>query len=376
MSTLRAAWAIAVKDWRRFVRQPFLLVISVVIPLVFILLYSIIVALSATGPIRIAQEDQSPQAAAMVRAISDIHSVEAPYFEVLSTDPATARRAYAEGDALAMIVIPAGFGDRVAAGDATVELHLHNINSDYSKNLRLRLDKAVRTVNDETAGPVVTVTERSWLAVDPTMAGYISTSLLLFGCLYAAMVNTGLQVASEWNDRTIKSLLLAPVGRGALVLGKVIAGLGQSAVSVAIVLAVLVGAMGFHPRGNPFGMAAIMVLTLLMGAGTGAAVAVASKKTLPVASALIALAIALFLVSGNEESLRGLAWGQPITALWGLARILPPTYAFTAARSLFLTGDATHLVRDLTIVAVTAIAVLALAVGLLRRAYTQLTGGQ
>ncbi len=35
MSRLEPVWAIAVKDWTRFIRQPFLLVISVVIPLVF-----------------------------------------------------------------------------------------------------------------------------------------------------------------------------------------------------------------------------------------------------------------------------------------------------------------------------------------------------
>ena len=374
--TWAAVGAIVVKDWTRFFRQPFFMVISVIIPLVFIFFYSLIVPVSATNPIMIADEDHTPASAQFIDAMRDIRSVEAPYYEIITTDATTTREAFDDQTALAMVVIPAGFADDVAVGNAQVELHLNNINSDYSKNLRLRLDYATRLVNDQLAGPVVEITETSWLPVDPTMLGYISTSLLLFGVLYASMVNTGLNVASEWNDRTVKNLLLAPVGRGALVTGKVLSGLGQSVLSIALVLLVLIVGFGFQPRGNPLLMAGIVLLTMLLGAGIGALAGVLSKKTLAVTSGLITVAILLFLVSGNEDSMRGLAWGQPITALWQFSLALPPTYAFGAARSLFLTGETSTLIRDLAIVASAAAVLLSLAVVALRRAYSNLSGGQ
>ena len=46
------------------------------------------------------------------------------------------------------------------------------------------------------------------------------------------------------------------------------------------------------------------------------------------------------------------------------------------AHHLFLTGEASDLTRNLAIVLVSTAAILALGVRLLRRAYTQLTGGQ
>ena len=374
--TWAAIGAIVVKDWTRFFRQPFFMVISVIIPLVFIFFYSLIVPVSATNPIMIADEDHTPASAQFIDAMRDIRSVEAPYYEIITTDATTTREAFNDQTALAMVVIPDGFADDVAAGNAQVELHLNNINSDYSKNLRLRLDYATRLVNDQLAGPVVEIKETSWLPVDPTMLGYISTSLLLFGVLYASMVNTGLNVASEWNDRTVKNLLLAPVGRGALVTGKVLSGLGQSVLSIALVLLVLIVGFGFQPRGNPLLMAGIVLLTMLLGAGIGVLAGVLSKKTLAVTSGLITVAILLFLVSGNEDSMRGLAWGQPITALWQFSLALPPTYAFGAARSLFLTGETSTLIRDLAIVASAAAVLLSLAVVALRRAYSNLSGGQ
>lgn len=372
---LGSAWAIAVKDWKRFVRQPYLMVISVVIPLVFIFFYSIIVPLSATGPIMIADEDRSPASAALIDQMRTIKSTEAPYFEILTTDPARTRDAFENKQSLAMVVIPHGFGDAVGHGAGEVRLHLNNINSDYSKNLRLRLDLAVKNLNAHLTRPIATIHETSWLPSDPTMLGYISTSLLLFGCLYAGMVNTGLAVASEWNDRTVKTLLLAPTSRATLVTGKVISGLGQSILSIALILVVLVLGFHFRPVGSMWAMASIMAITALMGAGIGAAFGVASKKTLAASSILIALAILFFLVCGNEESMRGLAWSQPMTTLWGLSRALPPTYSFLAARSIFLTGETTDLTRNLIIVALSAFALLALAAWLLRRAYSQLTGG-
>lgn len=376
MSRLEPVWAIAVKDWTRFIRQPFLLVISVVIPLVFIFFYSLVIPVSNNNPVMVADADRGPAATRLVETLRAIHSEEGPYYDVITTDPSVALSAFDEQHALAVIVIPEGFSEATEAGNAAVELRLNNINSDYSKNLRLRLDHAVRALNDELAGPVMTVKETRWLPHDPTMLGYISTSLLLFGCLYAAMVNTGLQVAAEWNDRTVKNLLLAPVGRGTLVAGKVLAGLGQSLVSLSLVLAVLVVGFGFAPTGDLLGMVGIIVASLLMGSGIGAVFGVASKKTLATASALIALAVALFLVSGNEESMRGLAWGQPITALWQLSRVLPTTYAFMSARSIFLTGDTSDLAVNLTIVLASTVVIFAAAAGLLRRAFSHLTGGQ
>lgn len=376
MRALEAALAIARKDWLRYTRQPFLVVVSVVMPLMFILFYAIIVPSSATNPVVVALESTGPQAQAFLQTLRTIRSEEAPFYEIVTTDPARARALFAEVQAFGMIVIPADFDARLAAGAAPVELHIRNINADYSKNLAIRLDKALRSFATDAGAPHMVITEEARFAADPTMANYISTSLLLFGCLYSAMLNTGLQVAGEWNDRTVKTLLLAPVGRGALVLGKVLAGLGQSLVGVVLVVLTLMLLFRFTPSGSPLALAAVVAVVMLLGAGLGAAAGVASKQTLITTSALITLAIGIFLISGNEDSIRGLAWDGPIVGLWGLARALPTTYAFLAARSLLLTGDTATLARDIAIVLLTTVLVFGGAALLLRRAYSQLPGGQ
>lgn len=161
-----------------------------------------------------------------------------------------------------------------------------------------------------------------------------------------------------------------------IIAGKVLAGLGQSLISVVLVILMLVLAFNFYPVGSLWALTAIIAVVMLLGAGLGAAAGVATRQTLVVTTLLITLSIAIFLISGNEDSIRGLAWNSPIVGLWYLARVLPTTYAFLAARSLLLTGDTTTLARDLTIVLGTTIVVMGGAIILMRRAYNQLPGGQ
>lgn len=368
--------AVATKDWLRFRRQPFLMVVSVVMPLVFIFFYSIIVPSSSTAPVVVAMESDSSAAQHFLQVLREIRSQEGVYYEIVTTDPWQAHATFDSGRAFGLIVIPANFETDLAKGNARVQLQLNNINSDYSKNLRLRLDYAVQQFNNAQVGQAMRIEETTWLPHDSVMQDYISTSLLLFACLYSAMVNTGLQVASEWNDRTVKTLLLAPVSRSTLIAGKVLAGLGQSVLGIALVVLTLVIGFHFRPVGSLWAMAGVMLVVMLLGAGIGAMLGVASKQTLAVTSMLIVLSVLIFLISGNEDSLRGLAWSGPVVALWQLSRILPTTYAFLVARSLLLTGDATTLGRDLIVVLLTTVIVLGSAVYLLRRAYSQLPGGQ
>ncbi|PHP52470.1 hypothetical protein [Actinomyces ruminis] len=106
MTGVRAAVAIAVKDWTRFIRQPFLMIISVVIPLVFIFFYSLVIPVSNNNPIMVADLDGGPVAERLIEIMRTIHSDEGPYYDVRTTEPGTALRAFDDAEALAVVVIP------------------------------------------------------------------------------------------------------------------------------------------------------------------------------------------------------------------------------------------------------------------------------
>ncbi|HVR80459.1 MAG TPA: ABC transporter permease [Acidimicrobiia bacterium] len=371
-----AVWWIAVKDWRRFIRQPFFMAVSILIPLAFVLFYSLIVPSSQTNPVVVAVEDRSPAASRFLETLRKVESEEAPWFEVVTDDSEEARRLFDSGDAIGLVVIPEGFGDAVAQGRGVVELHVHNINSDYSKNLALRVDHTVRVFEDRISEPVIVVEETTRFAGTLTMGTYISTSILLFAAVYAGLVNTGLAVASEWSDRTAKNLLLSPRPRAVLVAGKVLAGLGQSLVSVLAVAAVVVVVFGFRPQGSVFAIAGLALVMTILGAGLGAIIGVAVRKTLAVVSIGIPTALGIYFLSGFEDSLRGLAWDGPVAVLWQTSRFLPTTGVFSVTRQLALGESALHLTGELLPAFVLIPVVLGVAAFMLRRAFQSLPGGQ
>ena len=98
MKGASAAVAIAVKDWTRFARQPFLMVISVVIPLVFIFFYSLIIPVSNNNPIMVADLDGGPVSSRLIETMRTIHSEEGPYYDVRTTDATAALEAFDDGD--------------------------------------------------------------------------------------------------------------------------------------------------------------------------------------------------------------------------------------------------------------------------------------
>ena len=56
--TLKIIFSLAWKDWLLFIRQPFLILISIVMPVVFVLFYAMIIPVSATTPVVIALEGE------------------------------------------------------------------------------------------------------------------------------------------------------------------------------------------------------------------------------------------------------------------------------------------------------------------------------
>lgn len=208
---MRSIWALAGKDLTVTRRSPTFLAITVLVPLVFVGLYALLVQVSATSPVAIAQEGTGPHSQRMVQVLKDMSSVDGEFFEIRTTDPDEARRMFDDGEIGAVLTIPADFDRSVEAGrPVSVPLQVFNINSDGTKNFQLRAEHAVRQFAADGGGSLATVKETSAFSEDMRITVYLGTGLLMFAILYASMVNTGTLVAREWEERTAKPLVLSP----------------------------------------------------------------------------------------------------------------------------------------------------------------------
>ena len=93
--------------------------------------------------------------------------------------------------------------------------------------------------------------EEAWLPYDVPMMLYMCASLVVFAFLYGSVVNTAVSVAREWEDGTVKELLLSPYGHWGVVVGKMLVGLAETFLSGTLVWLATWLFRGFVPGGRP-----------------------------------------------------------------------------------------------------------------------------
>ncbi|MFC7544931.1 ABC transporter permease [Plantactinospora sp. GCM10030261] len=329
---MRPVWAMVRKDLSISRRSPTFLAITVLVPLIFVGLYVLLVRVSATSPVAVAQEGSGPHSARMVSVLTGMSSVDGRFFEIRTTNPVEARRMFDDGEVGAVLTVPADFDARVEAGQpVSLPLTVFNINSDGTKNFQLRAEHAVRQfaagapspASDAGGGRLVAVDETSAFQRDMRITTYLGTGLLMFAVLYAAMVNTGTLVAREWEDRTAKPLVLSPSGNAPFIGGKWLAALAQTALSLVLVLAGLAWLLDYPVTGLGWQSVLAVAAIFCYGAGFGALIGVALRRSLPMIPICVVLAVTHFFASGYESYLRGFAHDGAVGWLWRLTSWMP-----------------------------------------------------
>lgn len=159
-------------------RNPVFVVISVLVPVFFVLLYSFIVQTATTAPIAIAQNDHGPVAQRFVDIMRADSTPDGATWEIRTTDPAQAEQMYSNGDVIGVLRIPASFDADVAAGHASTQLEVQNINSDITKNLNLRIEKGIGKLRAELdPAHQITFDKQTHWATDPSFTRYMGASL-------------------------------------------------------------------------------------------------------------------------------------------------------------------------------------------------------
>ncbi|CAM4336164.1 MAG: ABC transporter permease [Paenibacillus macerans] len=343
---LKGTKAIVWKDLKMTWRNPSLMVLSIIVPVVFVFLYSLITQVSATNPVVIARESEGEFSDRFVRMLTDMSSVDGPYFIVQTTDPDEAFRRYENGEAEALIEIPAAFDQdlkqRTSAPE--VKLYVHNINSDATKNFQIRLSHAIYLFQQATAPEhnIEIVQQYAKFPRDVSMKLYISIGLLMFAVSYTSMVNTGMLIAREWEERTSKEIVLTSIGFLPFVLGKWITAFLQTLISVLFVLGIMSVTLSFPVTRMAPVLWFWIALLFLFGGAVGSMLGVWLRKSMPIITLSAVIGIFLYLVCGNESSIRGFAYGGPVEWLWRLSSRIPVSDVVENMRSTFLASAAAY----------------------------------
>jgi ABC-2 type transport system permease protein len=361
--------AMAAKETLHIRRDPRTLYLALGMPVLMLFLFGYGVSFDLERiPIAVADADRTEASRALVDAVTAAGELE----RVGAVAPEDADRLFRRGEALAVLVVPEGYGRDVAQGRRTrVQLLVDGADAVSANQLLSKVDALVRAETRRLAGVVAAGTEpplqvKVWTRYNPAArsALFMVPGLAAYVLAISAVLLTALTISGEWERGSMEQLFASPVGRLEIVLGKLLPYLVLGIVELQLVLAFGAVAFDLPMRGNPILVFTIGFFFLVGMLGQGLLISVVAKNQLVAtqAGALSALLPSL-LLSGMVFPIENMP--LPLQAI---SRVVPARYLVHALRGLLLKGNGLDVLwPDLAAVVLFAVAILALATARFQR---------
>lgn len=324
---LRVIWACMKKDIRIALTERIFTIISVFLPVNFLILFSLFVISGGQAPTAVVMNDTGPYAQQFYNAMAGAHS-----FILQKASRQEADALIHEGRIVAVVTIPGDFDARVQNNQLVqVGVQINNLNTDFTNDIRRAVPLSITKFYAKAFPNVVTVTanETDQYPQDTGYIPYLTVSILIIALVVGGLLQSGTSAAREWENATMKELLLSPASRWAVVTGKMLGAMVMGLAAVLVVLIVLILIIGVHPM-HWGAMIGYTLLTSAIFISAGTLLGTLIKQRQAFTGLAFGVSIPLFFVSG---AFGPISFNVP--ALQVLAQILPVYYAIVVQQYAF-----------------------------------------
>lgn len=363
---LRRVGAMAAKEVLHIQRDPRTLYMALGMPVIMLMLLGFGLSFDIERiPLLLADGDRSAASRELARSLLGSHELAA----VDGSDASAAETALRRGQAMAALVIPAGFERELLAGrDSPVQLLVDGSDGNMARQIMGKVDAIVRAASQRRAGfaaspplgvKVYTLWNpagRSALFMVPGVAAYLLA--------IAAVLLTALTIAAEWERGSMEQLFASPVGRLEIVLGKLLPYLALGMLQLLLVITLGTTVFDVPIRGSLplILLAGLFFLAAMLGQGLFISVIARNQLVATQAGALSSLLPSLIL-SGMLVPIENMP-----RILQALSSVIPARYFVHAMRGIMLKGSCLSILwGDLVALAIFALAIVALAWARFRR---------
>jgi ABC-2 type transport system permease protein len=318
---LRVLWQAARAEWRFLRHSPLFVALAVTQAVTLILLVSLFGISGAMAPTALINNDGGPYADLFIQKLDAAHHS----FALRKMDRKSAWKALRQGHIVAIITIPAGFSYAIEnrRGSQVVHVDIDNINTDMTEDIKRALPSAIGAFGRAIKAPDIRVVtaEHDLLPYDTGFIPYLAVSALVLAALVIAGILSGTVVAREFETGTVRLLALAPISVLVPLIGRVLATMVVSILSVGVSAVVVVYCFGITPL-YPWHLVAVLLFSIVIFSCLGVALGAAVRRTLPVTTLVFGLALPMYLVSSSYEPQR---FDGPL--VWAVAHLSPMYYA-------------------------------------------------
>jgi len=324
---LRVVWACSKKDFQAALTDRLFTVLSLFVPVNLLILMSLFVLAGSNAPTAVVMEDQGPYAQAFYQAMSQAHS-----FRLQITSAAEAEHLITAGQIVAVVTIPADFDAKVQQNQPVqVGVKINNLNTDFTNDIRRAIPLSITSFYAKAFPNLVSVSvqENDLYAHDTDYIPYLGVSILVIALMMGGLLQSGTAAAKEWENQTIKELLVSPASRWAITVGKMLGSFILSLGSTVIVLLVLTVFVGVYPQnlGEVFGFT---LLSLIIFNTVGTLLGTVIKTRQPVIALSMGISLPLFFLSG---AFGPISFSTPVLQV--IAKIFPVYYQIVVLQHAF-----------------------------------------
>ncbi len=328
------------KEMLQILRDPSSIALAIVLPMVLLFIFGYGVTLDAENiPIAVVLEE-SGGAARELAARFDL----SPNFDVLRTSSmAGAAKMMDEHRIEGIVRIQEDFSSRVTVGGAApVQVLLNGVDANrarliqgYMAGVTEKWAALRRDRGEAAAVPAVSISQRIWFNEAAESRNFMVPGLITLIMTLTGILLTALVVAREWERGTMEALLVTPLRRVDLLLGKILPYYLLGMIGMALSVVVAVAVFQVPLRGSIWALLLLSSLFMLASLGFGLFLSAAIRVQFVAAQVSVVAGFlpALFL-SGLLFDLESTP--LPIRVI---SHIVPARYFVAISHTLFMAGD-------------------------------------
>lgn len=367
--------AIARKEFIHIVRDPRLLGMILMMPLIQLFLYSYALSFDIKHlPTAVLDFDQTTMSRQYTNALEQSN-----YFTVNQrlTSYDQVDRAFESNKDRVIVVIGNGFGDELMAGrKGNVQVLVDGsdansaqLGSAYASALsRIFGSKVIvgqmqaKGFNVAGAAGLSSYT-RTWYNPEGRSAAYFVPGLIVVLVTMVTILQTSITLVREKENGTYEQLVVSPMKRIELMIGKVAPWSLIGAAQIVLISAIGILVFNIPFRGSPvlLGVASLLYVTCTLGLGLIISARAEKIDTVTQMAALVSF-LPTFMLSGYIYPITSMPW-----LLQALSWFYPARYFIAITRTIFLKGGGLEVLwPDMAALAVFAVLFIALAASLYR----------
>lgn len=334
---LRGAIAIFRRDFKKFLSNPFVMFITLAMPIMYLVIFGNAIGGSISGiPLGVVQEDPyidyTPLFSEGLAALQTYHQPDKPaQFEVtVFSSEGIAQQALNDGTILAYVVFPSDI-----APDRPVRLYVDS--SEYT--VPALIQAGVASVLVRLGAQNTLYIDNIYGTIDYMQ--FFGVGVIVLAIFMTTMMGGGIALIRDRELGIIEGYLVTPVKRSSIILGMIGSGTVRAFLAGFIIFIVDILIAGVIVRGLDSFLLVVLVLFMTSIGVTSLVVAISSRfsNQQEYASTIAFFSLLLFMTSGAFYPVIGMpSWLRWITI------INPEAYAVHALRSIILRAQGINVI--------------------------------